>query len=107
MLFCEAVAYSEGVRMLKPTECCNCCPLRRALGLGRESIMLLCYSARLPHILRGRGCSTMLVQQLLLPKKSPRPRARVYYAIMLFCETAAYSEGVRVFNEVSAATAAP
>ena len=26
--------------------------------------------------------------------KTPRPRARVYYAIMLFCETVAYSEGL-------------
>ena len=44
-----------------------------------------------------RSCAK-LGGQLLLPKKSPKPRARVYYAIMIFCETVAYSEGVGVLK---------
>ena len=36
--------------------------------------------------------------ELLLPKKSPKPRARVYYAIILFCGTVAYSKGVRTLK---------
>ena len=34
---------------------------------------------------------------LLLPEKSPKPRARVYYAIMLVCETVAYPEDYIMF----------
>ena len=44
-----------------------------------------------------RSCAK-LGGQLLLPKKSPKPRARVYYAILLFWETVAYSEGVGVLK---------
>ena len=48
------------------------------------------------------------LRDIVIPvKKSHRPRARVYYAIMLFCETVAYSEGGGVSNQGNTRTAAP
>ena len=38
---------------------------------------------------------TTLTAQLLLPEKSPKPRARVYYAIMLLCYYAEESKNPR------------
>ena len=71
---CETVAYSEGVRMLKPTCDSNCCSLRRALSLGRvkASKHVNVVDLRDCRIFRGGwDVETKLSEIVILPKEEP------------------------------------
>ena len=65
----------RGGGMLKRSCDSNCWPFR-TVQTSKSPICGLCGFARLSHILRGWDVETKLRVQLLLPKKSPKPRAR-------------------------------
>ena len=108
MWICETVAYFEGVGVLKRSCGRNCCSLRRLLSLGRvkeskESKVLRFQDLKIP---RSQDCVDLRDCRIFrgggdVETASPRPRARVYDAMMLFCETVAYSERVGMLKRPS------